>query len=74
MLVASNARAMGDDDEEAWGGAADGRYTHLMTDGSWRAACAAAGFVELESRRCPPDAPPEEQRWLASAWRRTGGE
>ena len=55
------------DDEEGWNGA---RYSAFHTIGRWRAFLTAAGFVELEHFYRPTGRPREEQRWLASAWRR----
>lgn len=64
VLFFSNPRGP---DEEGWRGE---RYGALLSLDSWRAHMSAAGFTELEFYFRPTGAPPEEQRWLAMAWRR----
>lgn len=54
-------------DQEGW---SNGRYGVFHAPESWRAFGAAAGFVELERYYRPSGAPPGEQPWLASVWRR----
>ena len=36
----------------------------------WQALLSAAGFVPLTHYHRPTDAPPEQQLWLASVWRK----
>jgi len=64
VLFASNPRG---DDEEGWTRGRYGAYHSLAT---WRRHMSAAGFAELEHYYRPPGLPPEQQPWLASAWRR----
>jgi SAM-dependent methyltransferase len=68
VLFSSNPRG---ENEEGWSGSRYGAYHDL--DG-WRAHLGAAGFVELEHYYRPPGLPRAEQPWLASVWRRPGGE
>ena len=55
------------DDEEGWNGA---RYSVFHRPATWRRHLSDAGFNELEHYYRPTGKPREEQRWLASAWRR----
>ena len=55
------------DDEEGWNGA---RYSAFHRPATWQRHLTDAGFVELEHYYRPAGKPREEQRWLASAWRR----
>ena len=64
VLVASIPRG---DNEEGWNGA---RYSAFHDLEGWRRYLEAAGFVELEHYYRPVGLPREQQRWLASAWRR----
>ena len=64
VLFASNPRG---NNEEGWNRGRYGAYHDLE---SWRAFLEAAGFAELEHYYRPPGLPFEEQRWLASVWRR----
>jgi SAM-dependent methyltransferase len=54
-------------DQEGW---SNGRYGVFHAPESWRAFGSAAGFVEVERYYRPSGAPPGEQPWLASVWRR----
>ena len=56
------------DDEAGWNGQ---RYSTFHAPDSWRRFMTAAGFVELEHYYRPVGRPRDEQRWFASAWRRT---
>jgi len=55
--------------EEGWSGGRYGAYYDLET---WRRYLCDAGFVELMHYFRPAGVPKEEQRWLASVWRRCG--
>lgn len=54
-------------DQEGW---SNERYGVFHAPESWRAFGSAAGFVEVERYYRPSGAPPGEQPWLASVWRR----
>lgn len=54
-------------DEEGWNGA---RYSAFHEPATWQRHLVDAGFVELEHYYRPAGKPREEQRWLASAWRK----
>ena len=56
------------DDEAGWNGQ---RYSTFHAPASWRRFMSTAGFVELEHYFRPEGRPRDEQRWFASAWRRT---
>lgn len=56
------------DNEEGWNGP---RYSAFHDLKRWREYLTVAGFIELEHYYRPVGLPREEQRWLASAWRRT---
>jgi SAM-dependent methyltransferase len=64
VLFASNPRG---NNEEGWSGGRFGAYHDLP---SWRAFLTTAGFTELEHYHRPPGLPLEQQRWLASVWRK----
>ncbi|MEO8938821.1 MAG: class I SAM-dependent methyltransferase [Burkholderiaceae bacterium] len=64
VLLASIPRG---DNEEGWSGV---RYSAFHDLDGWRGFLSSAGFVELEHYFRPVGLPREEQRWLASAWRR----
>jgi SAM-dependent methyltransferase len=64
VLFSSNPRGSG---EEGWNGGRYGSYHEL---GGWRGHMDAAGFVELEHYHRPAGLPREQQRWLASVWRK----
>jgi SAM-dependent methyltransferase len=64
VLFSSNPRGSG---EEGWNG---GRYGSYHDIDAWRAHMNAAGFVELEHYYRPAGLPREQQRWLASVWRK----
>jgi SAM-dependent methyltransferase len=64
VLFASIPRG---DNEEGWNGARYSRYHDLE---GWRRYLTSTGFVELEHYYRPTGLPYEEQRWLASAWRK----
>ena len=67
VLFASNPRGH---DEEGWRGERYGAYWSLE---SWSARVTAAGFESLGHYYRPEGKPREEQPWLASVWRRSGG-
>ena len=54
-------------DEEGWNGA---RYSAFHEPATWQRYLADAGFVEIEHYFRPAGLPCEDQRWLASAWRK----
>lgn len=54
-------------DEEGWNGA---RYSAFHDPATWQRHLVDAGFVALEHYYRPAGKPREEQRWLASAWRK----
>jgi len=64
VLFSSNPRGQ---NSEGWHGDRYGCYWDLP---SWRAVVSAAGFVELGHYYRPRGRPLEEQRWLATVWRR----
>jgi SAM-dependent methyltransferase len=64
VLFSSNPRGTG---QEGWNG---DRYGVFHDWPSWQARMHAAGFIELEHYYRPTDAPPEQQHWLASVWRK----
>ena len=67
VLFSSNPRGQ---NGEGWQGDRYGCYWDLA---SWRALVSAAGFDELSHYYRPAGRPPEEQRWLASVWRKRDG-
>ena len=64
VLFASIPRG---DDDEGWNGERYSRYHELA---GWRRFLASAGFTELEHFYRPTGVPRDEQRWLASVWRK----
>jgi SAM-dependent methyltransferase len=64
VLFASIPRG---DNEEGWSGP---RYSRFHDLDGWRGFMTAAGFVELEHYYRPDGLPRDQQRWLASAWRK----
>lgn len=64
VLFNSNPRG---DGQEGWNGE---RYGAFHDWSSWRALVTAAGFDELEHFYRPSGLPIEQQRWLASVWRK----
>jgi SAM-dependent methyltransferase len=64
VLFSSNPRGNG---EEGWNEERYGAYHDWDT---WHAFMTAAGFVELTHYLRPAGLPPEQQRWLASVWRK----
>lgn len=68
VLFSSNPRG---NNEEGWSGS---RYATFHDLASWRAFMEAAGFTELEHYYRPAGLPFEQQRWLASVWRKEAGE
>jgi SAM-dependent methyltransferase len=64
VLFSSNPRG---DNEEGWNGQRYGCYWDLAR---WREIVTAAGFDEIAHYYRPIGAPPEQQRWLATVWRR----
>jgi SAM-dependent methyltransferase len=65
VLFSSNPRGH---NEEGWN---RGRYGVYHDLGAWRAYLGAAGFIELDYYYRPVGVPFEQQRWLASVWRRS---
>jgi SAM-dependent methyltransferase len=64
VLFSSNPRGQ---NSEGWNGDRYGCYWDLP---SWRAVATAAGFEELAHYYRPAGRPLEEQRWLATVWRK----
>ena len=64
VLFASNPRG---DNSEGWNDDRYGAY-HDLT--KWRTFMTAAGFTELTHFYRPPGLPLDQQRWLASLWRK----
>jgi len=64
VLFSSNPRGGG---QEGWHHGRYGVYHELP---AWGRFMSDAGFVELEHYYRPTGAPPEQQAWLASAWRK----
>jgi SAM-dependent methyltransferase len=64
VLFSSNPRGQ---NEEGWNGERYGVYHDLP---AWRAFLTSAGFTELDHYYRPAGVPFEQQRWLASVWRR----
>lgn len=67
VLFTSNPRGQG---QEGWSGERYGVFHDLA---GWRACVDAAGFQELGHYYRPSSAPPAEQRWLATVWRKPHG-
>lgn len=65
VLFTSNPRGS---NEEGWNRGRYGAYHDLE---SWRTFLKAAAFSELEHYYRPPGLPIEQQRWLASVWRKS---
>lgn len=51
----------------------DGRYGVLYDWPTWSKLLHDAGFAAVDHYYRPPDAPPEQQRWIASVWRKEAG-
>jgi SAM-dependent methyltransferase len=66
VLFSSNPRG---NNVEGWQGT---RYGGFWDYPAWEARLVAAGFVPVNHYYRPQGAPPEQQRWLASVWRRPG--
>lgn len=64
VLFSSNPRG---DGQEGWNG---NRFGAFHTWEVWRDVVTTAGFVELTHYYRPTGAPPEQQPWLASVWRK----
>ena len=64
VLFSSNPRGQ---NEEGWNGDRYGAYHDLD---SWRGYLVGAGFSELTHYYRPEGLPLEQQRWLASVWRK----
>ncbi|RZL10490.1 MAG: SAM-dependent methyltransferase, partial [Rubrivivax sp.] len=64
VLFSSNPRGQG---EEGW---SNGRYGAYHDLPRWQALMVEAGFTELEHYYRPDGKPRQEQRWLASVWRK----
>jgi SAM-dependent methyltransferase len=65
VLFSSNPRG---NNEEGWNRGRYGVYHDLE---SWRAHLGVAGFAELEHYYRPAGLPRDQQRWLASVWRKS---
>ena len=65
VLFSSNPRG---NNEEGWNRGRFGAYHDLE---AWRRFLEGAGFEELEHYYRPAGLPREQQRWLASVWRRS---
>lgn len=68
VLFASNPRGEG---QEGWNGE---RYGAFLDWDTWRGHMVAAGFAELTHYYRPAGAPRAQQPWLASVWRKEGGD
>jgi SAM-dependent methyltransferase len=68
VLFSSNPRG---ENQESLTGDRYGAYYDLET---WRGYLNSAGFEELEHYYRPAGLPLEQQPWLASVWRRAGGQ
>ena len=64
VLLSSNPRG---DNEESY---RDGRYGVFYDWPSWKYLLCGAGFVEVTHYYRPADVAPEQQRWIASVWRK----
>jgi len=64
VLFSSNPRGS---NEEGWSG---GRYGSYFDLDRWRSLMSEAGLVEIDHYYRPAGLPREEQRWLASVWRK----
>ena len=64
VLFSSNPRG---DDRDGFDGTRYGMYFSWPT---WRALLLDAGFEEISHYYRPTDAPPADQHWLASLWRK----
>jgi SAM-dependent methyltransferase len=64
VLFSSNPRGQ---NEEGWNGGRYGVYHDLS---AWRAFMNRAGFTEIDHYYRPVGLPFEQQRWLASVWRK----
>ena len=64
VLFSSNPRG---DGQEGWHGERYGVFHDLP---AWQSLLSSAGFVELSHFYRPAGLPREEQRWLASVWRK----
>jgi SAM-dependent methyltransferase len=67
VLFCSNPRG---NNEEGWNRGRYGAYHDVET---WRGFMLDAGFVELAHYYRPAGLPRDQQPWLASVWRKTGG-
>jgi SAM-dependent methyltransferase len=68
VLFASNPIG---ENHEGWNGERYGCYHDLA---GWRRYLIQAGFTELEHYYRPTGVPREQQRWLATVWRRADDE
>lgn len=48
----------------------DGRYGVFYDWASWQELLRGSGFTEITHYYRPSEAPPEQQRWIASVWRK----
>jgi SAM-dependent methyltransferase len=67
VLFSSNPRG---NNEEGWDRGRYGAYHDIET---WRGFMLDAGFVELTHYYRPAGLPNDQQKWLASVWRKTDG-
>ena len=68
VLFSSNPRG---DNSEGWNNGRYGAYHDLE---AWRGSVTNAGFVEVTHYYRPTGLPIEQQPWLASVWRKLGGD
>lgn len=66
VLFCSNPRGHNEE------GYHEGRYSVFYDWPAWSAVMSETGFNEVTHYYRPTDAPPEQQRWLASVWRKGG--
>jgi SAM-dependent methyltransferase len=66
VLFSSNPRG---NNEEGWHGM---RYGSFHDYAAWEARLVAAGFLPVRHYYRPDGVPHEQQRWLASVWRKPG--
>jgi len=67
VLFSSNPKG---NNEEGW---SNGRYGAFYDLERWRTFMVGAGFVELTHYYRPAGLPRDQQKWLASVWRKTDG-
>jgi len=64
VLLSSNPRGVNEE------GYRDGRYGVFYDWPTWSTLLCGAGFVEVTHYYRPVDVAPEQQRWIASVWRK----